>query len=52
MIRTNNLGENEIALINIFESINGEGYAAGKPVVFIRTFGCNLRCVFCDTKEC
>ena len=52
MIRVNNNGQTEIALINIFESINGEGYAAGKPTVFIRTFGCNLRCIFCDTKEC
>lgn len=52
MIRINSNGEKEIALINIFESINGEGYAAGKPTVFIRTFGCNLRCSFCDTKEC
>lgn len=52
MIRKNSKDENELALINIFESINGEGYASGKPTVFIRTFGCNLRCVFCDTKEC
>ena len=52
MIRVNQNGETEIALINIFRSINGEGYASGKPTVFIRTMGCNLRCVFCDTKEC
>lgn len=53
MIRRNNLkNANEIALINIFTSINGEGYASGKPTVFIRTWGCNLRCIFCDTKEC
>lgn len=53
MIRQNKKGKTEIALINIFESINGEGYASGKPTVFIRTFGCNLRCAFpCDTQEC
>lgn len=52
MIRINKEGENELALISIFVSIQGEGYAAGKPTVFIRTMGCNLRCVFCDTKEC
>ncbi len=52
MIRVNQNGETEIALINIFYSINGEAYAAGKPVMFIRTMGCNLRCGFCDTKEC
>ena len=50
MIRKIN-GKNEIALINIFESINGEGYASGKATVFIRTFGCNLRCVFCFAKN-
>lgn len=53
MIRKRNDGTTEIALINIFESINGEAYASGKPAVFIRTFGCNLRCKFpCDTQEC
>ena len=53
MVRKNENGENELGLINIFESINGEAYAAGKPCVFIRTFGCNLRCAFpCDTTEC
>lgn len=54
MIRYNeNKKANEIALINIFESINGEGPLSGKPCVFIRTFGCNLRCQFpCDTMEC
>ena len=52
MIRINENNEKEVALINIFTSINGEGYAAGKPTVFIRTMGCNLRCSWCDTKEC
>ena len=53
MIRVNSKGQHEIALINIFESIQGEGPMSGKPAVFIRTFGCNLRCKFpCDTQEC
>jgi 7-carboxy-7-deazaguanine synthase len=53
MIRYNETKKaSEVALINIFESINGEAYNAGKPTVFIRTFGCNLRCTYCDTSEC
>jgi 7-carboxy-7-deazaguanine synthase len=35
----------------IFRSIQGEGYHAGKPAVFIRLAGCNISppCKFCDT---
>lgn len=53
MIKLDSNGNKRIGLISIFESINGEAYASGKPCVFIRTFGCNLRCQFpCDTTEC
>lgn len=33
----------------IFYSIQGESSHAGKPCVFIRLTGCNLRCTYCDT---
>ncbi len=33
----------------IFYSIQGEGRLVGTPSLFIRTSGCNLRCVWCDT---
>lgn len=34
----------------IFYSIQGESTYAGRPCVFVRLAGCNLRCVYCDTK--
>ena len=40
----------KIKVIEIFSSIEGEGSLIGYPVSFIRLEGCNLRCVWCDTK--
>lgn len=34
----------------IFYSIQGESSYAGRPCVFIRLTGCNLRCAYCDTR--
>jgi 7-cyano-7-deazaguanosine (preQ0) biosynthesis protein QueE len=34
----------------IFKSIQGEGNVIGRPSTFIRMYGCNLTCTWCDTK--
>lgn len=33
----------------IFYSISGESIQSGFPAIFIRTYGCPLRCSYCDT---
>ena len=36
-------------LVEIFESLQGEGRNTGRPCVFLRFAGCNLKCPWCDT---
>ncbi len=38
-----------LPLVEIFETVEGEGTATGFPTIFIRLFGCPLRCTWCDT---
>lgn len=39
-----------IRIHEIYPSIQGESSFAGLPCVFVRTTGCPLRCVWCDTE--
>lgn len=34
----------------IFASIEGEGIRTGYPAIFIRLFGCNIKCSYCDSQ--
>jgi 7-carboxy-7-deazaguanine synthase len=36
-------------IAEIFKSLQGEGPNQGRPCLFIRLAGCNLRCRWCDT---
>ena len=36
-------------IVEIFHSVQGEGFRSGIPHVFIRFGKCNLRCEWCDT---
>lgn len=35
----------------VFASINGESTDAGIPTIFVRLYGCNVRCLYCDQPQ-
>ena len=38
-----------LPIVEIFHSVQGEGFHNGIPHVFVRFGKCNLRCEWCDT---
>lgn len=36
----------------IFRTIQGEGYDTGIPCTFVRLYGCNVKCLYCDQPQC
>lgn len=41
--------EPQFRIVEIFESLQGEGYNTGMPAIFIRLGRCDLACSWCDT---
>src|SRR6185503_9206147 len=42
--------DRRLRLSEIYLSVQGESTHVGKPCVFVRLTGCNLRCVWCDSE--
>ena len=36
-------------IVEIFHSVQGEGFHSGESSIFVRFGRCNLRCEWCDT---
>ncbi len=46
----NSIFNNNLHVLQIIKTVQGEGDTLGCPSILIRLAGCNCRCPFCDTK--
>jgi organic radical activating enzyme len=46
-----NIQPQQYPVMEMFYSLQGEGYHQGKAAYFIRLAGCDVGCVWCDVKE-
>ncbi len=42
---------NKAQITEVFQSIQGEGQYVGAKQVFVRFYGCNIHCAWCDTPD-
>ena len=49
MVEKRPISEPYYNIVEIFESLQGEGFNTGMPAIFIRFGKCNLACPWCDT---
>lgn len=45
------IDKNNLPIMEMFYSLQGEGYHSGSPAFFIRIGGCDVGCHWCDVKE-
>jgi 7-carboxy-7-deazaguanine synthase len=50
MLELSDFKRKKVKVVEIFNSISGEGVSSGEIVTFVRLAGCNLRCSYCDTR--
>lgn len=49
-LRKQELTPDTLRIESIFATAQGEGPLSGRPAVFVRLSGCNLKCFWCDTE--
>jgi len=50
-VKPSESNSNELPVVEVFRTIQGEGYHTGKAAVFIRLAGCDICCNWCDSRN-